>query len=43
MSAIAELENRLLDRGKPKVKRLVDAVREVMPTTEPFTIQQSQT
>jgi hypothetical protein len=40
MSQIAELENRLLDRGKPKVKLLVDCVRQVMPTTEPFTIQQ---
>jgi hypothetical protein len=40
MSAIAELENRLLDRGKPKVKRVCDALREVMPTDKPFTIQE---
>lgn len=40
ISQIAELENRLLDRGKPKIKLLVDCVREVMPTDRPFTIQE---
>src|SRR4051812_32081773 len=37
MAAIGELENRLLDRGKPKVKRVSDCVREVMPTDRAFT------
>src|SRR4051812_34274704 len=40
MLAIAELENSLLDRGKPKVKGLRDCGRLVMPTDRPFTIEE---
>lgn len=39
LNQITALENVLLDRGKPKVKRISDCIRAVMPTDRPFTVE----
>jgi len=40
LNQITALENILLERGKPKVRRISDCVGSVMPVDRPFTIEE---
>jgi hypothetical protein len=42
LNQITALENVLLERGKPKIKRISDCIGAVMPTDRPFTVEDIQ-